>query len=72
MSYTSNGNVRGPGYVLMLKWIAKGWLNLTTEFISETFRYCGITTSEINRYHINLIRLLREKEILPNTTVDLI
>ena len=70
MSFTKSGNLRGPGYDLMTQWITQGWLKLSPEYISQSFKYCGITSSEIADYHSNLAKIIQDAELPPNTTVE--
>jgi hypothetical protein len=70
MSFTRHHNVCGPGYVLMTNWITEAWQSLTQEYLCESFKYCGITTSQVDDYHHSLKLLLRTAEMLPNTTVE--
>ena len=70
MTFTKSGNLRGPGYDLMTQWITQGWLKLSTEYIAQSFKYCGITSCEIADYHSNLVKILQDAELPPNTTVE--
>jgi hypothetical protein len=62
-TFTKKNNLRGPGYVLMTQWITAGWLELETDYLKESFKYCGKTTSIISEYHSNLIKLLTDAEL---------
>ena len=70
MTFTKSGNLRGPGYDLMTQWITQGWLKLSTEYIAQSFKYCGITSCEIADYHSNLVKILQDAELPSNTTVE--
>ena len=59
-----------PGYDLMTQWITIGWLKLSNQYIAESFKYSGIITSIISDYHSNLIKILQNAELPPNTTVE--
>jgi hypothetical protein len=43
-----------------------------TDYLKESFKYCGITTSIISEYHSNLIKLLTDAELPINTTVHML
>ncbi len=69
-TFTKSHNLRGPGYVLMCQWIEKAWIELKADYIAESFKYCGITTSVIAEYQSNLIKLLTDAELPLNSSVE--
>ncbi len=69
-TFTKSHNLRGPGYVLMCQWIEKAWMELKADYIIESFKYCGITTSVIAQYHSSLIKLLTDAELPLNSSVE--
>ena len=64
-------NVQGPGYVLMTGWIIEAFKTLSSEYLVESFKYCGITTSNISEYHSQLSELIKSPILPYNTTVDM-
>lgn len=54
----------------MCKWIAKGWQELESDYLKQSFKYCGITTSILSEYHSPLLNLLTQAVIPPNTTIE--
>ena len=56
-------NVQGPGYILMTSWIIEAFKALSADYIGESFKYCGISTSVISEYHSQLIQLIRSSII---------
>jgi len=54
----------------MCQWIEKAWMELKADYIAESFKYCGITTSVIAEYHSNLIKLLTDAELPLNSSVE--
>ena len=54
----------------MCKWIAKGWQELESDYLKQSFKYCGITTSILSEYHSPLLNLLTQAVIPPNTSIE--
>jgi len=54
----------------MCQWIEKAWMELKADYIAESFKYCGITTSVIAEYQSNLIKLLTDAELPLNSSVE--
>ena len=69
--FTKSRNLKGPGYVLMCKWIINAWNALENDYIVQSFKYCGISSSLIADYHSPLMKILTDAELPPNTTVEL-
>jgi hypothetical protein len=44
----------GPGYQRMISWIVKGWNQLEPLAFSESFQYCGTTSTNVEKYHQTL------------------
>ena len=68
-TFTKSNNVCGPGYIKMTNWIVDAWMSLSDDYLKESFKYCAITSCNINEYHSNLIKLL-QGDVPPNATVD--
>jgi len=67
---TKHGNLAGPGYELMTKWLLDGWLKFDKEIIVKSFKSCGITSENEADYHSGLKELLECEELPPNITVE--
>ena len=65
---TVQGNLRGPGYVLISKWICEIWQTLDQQLLIDSFRYCGISGNS-NEYHSELQKIIIEGQIPNNSTV---
>ena len=68
--FTVHGNLAGPGYQLMTKWILDGWLSFDSAQIINSFRYCGITCDSDLDYHSELKTILTSEKLPPNSTVE--
>jgi hypothetical protein len=66
---TKHGNLAGPGYELMTRWLLDGWLKFDQEIIIKSFKSCGITSENVADYHSGLRELLECEELPPNITV---
>ena len=49
--YTKGGVVKPPNYVLQIHWIVNAWTKIGSEIIKKSFETCGITTSDLNKFH---------------------
>jgi hypothetical protein len=67
---TRFGNLCGPGYQRMINWIVKGWNQLEPLAISESFQYCGITSTNVEKYHQTLKKILNTSTNPINITVE--
>lgn len=48
---TRYGNICEPGYQNMISWIVKAWTNLQDVDKAKSFEYCGLTSSNQDKYH---------------------
>lgn len=67
-TFTPYGNIAGPGYHFMTRWITAGWVELNSEYIRESFKYCGIGCRDPNEYHTELKKILIDN-LVPKTTI---
>ena len=65
---TRFGNLAGPGYQNMSKWLLRGWEQFENEKIVNSFSYCGITSNK--EYHSQLTDLLKLTLLPPQKTVE--
>ena len=68
---TKHGNLAGPGYENMTKWLLKSWLYFDTASIIHSFQYCGITCETPHDYHSELKELLSCQELPPYQTIEI-
>jgi hypothetical protein len=57
-TFTKSGNIAGPGYHLMTKWITNCWLDLSPEYIAQSFKYCGINNTNKLEFHVELQKIV--------------
>ncbi len=69
---TKHGNLAGPGYANISKWLLECWEKLDQASIIHSFQYCGITSETPHDYHSELKELLQSKELPPNVTVEIL
>uniref|UniRef100_T1IMM1 HTH CENPB-type domain-containing protein n=1 Tax=Strigamia maritima TaxID=126957 RepID=T1IMM1_STRMM len=43
--YTEDGNVKLPSCSVVATWVKRAWDSLSTDFIANSFKVCGLTTS---------------------------
>ena len=67
---TKHGNLAGPGYANISKWLLECWEKLDQASIIHSFQYCGITSETPHDYHSELKELLDSKELPPNVDED--
>jgi len=60
-TFNDQGNICGPGYDKMTKWISKGWKNLEQSSIRSSFKQCGITAKSAEEYNDHLKETLNGK-----------
>jgi hypothetical protein len=48
----------------------QGWLKQSTEYIAQSFKYCGITSCEIADYQSNLVKILQDAELPSNESTN--
>ena len=53
-TFTRAGNMRSPGYGLVINWISAAWDELDQDIILRTFQLCGITQSNFDDCHTQL------------------
>ena len=53
-SFTSNGNLRSPGYINAIKWISEIWDEIDTNLLAKSFDVCGITQNNSQFFHKQL------------------
>lgn len=59
--FNEQGNICGPGYDKMTKWISKGWKNLEQSLIRASFKHCGITAKSADEYNDHLKETINGK-----------
>lgn len=66
-TYTTQKNMKSPGYVLCSNWLSKIWTDMPAEIIKDSFVYCGISkdhqisqSEEIEIKLDNLHRVLKK------------
>ncbi|RNA25757.1 pogo transposable element with KRAB domain-like [Brachionus plicatilis] len=68
---TKYGNIAGPGYKNITDWILDGWLELNPEYISKSFKDCGIGTLNPSDFNSELRKIYQDGIIPPNISVDI-
>ena len=68
--FTKYGNLAGPGYKNMTRWLLKGWEEFNAAKIISSFSYCGITSDTDQDYHSTLRELLNCTALPPQITVE--
>lgn len=69
-TFTKHGNIVGPGYVKMTDWIIKAWLELDSENIAKSFKYCGINNENGSEFYSDLKKIYLDGTIPLNKTVE--
>ena len=69
-SYTAAGNVRSPGYAMVLQWISEIWDELDSNLIARSFDNCGITSSKLSDFNNQLRHFVRTTEFADKVQPD--
>ena len=67
---TRYGNICGPGYQNINSWIVKTWTNLQDVDIDKSFEYCGLTSSNQDKYHSKLKKILTTNIVPANVSIE--
>ena len=67
---TKHGNLAGPGYKNIAKWLIECWKDINKVDKIHSFQYCGITCDTPDDYHSTLKELLASEKLPPNITVE--
>jgi len=59
-TFTRAGNMRSPGYGLVIDWISQIWDDLDNELIVRSFKLCGITQNNLEDCHSQLRAFMDE------------
>ena len=67
-SYT--GNMRSPGYAMVLQWISEIWDELDSNLIARSFDNSGITSSKLTDSNNQLRHFVRASEFVDEVQPD--
>ena len=64
INVTNTGNMRSPGYSVVITWLSEIWQEMTPEIIRKSFDQCGITSVQNGDLHNRLRHYVLKKQMV--------